>query len=211
MINQLLKSLCTKTVLLAGMMALLAGCAMQNTLRPVINKAEAWRNYQQHWQKMTDWQVKGQISIATPQQALMSNLSASVQANHTYQLKLYGALGLGQVKLTQLPNQTIRYTAANGKTYQAQNAKRFMQQELGWTVPIGGLVYWLRGLPDPTQPAQKTLNQYGLISVLKQNGWTIRYFGYHCIDKQILPRRLLVVGYHLRVTIVLDGFKALAL
>jgi outer membrane lipoprotein LolB len=36
---------------------------------------------------------------------------------------------------------------ADGKTWQATDVESLTQDVLGWTLPLGNLVWWIRGLP----------------------------------------------------------------
>jgi outer membrane lipoprotein LolB len=38
---------------------------------------------------------------------------------------------------------------ADGKTWQATDVESLTQDVLGWTLPLGNLVWWIRGLPAP--------------------------------------------------------------
>jgi outer membrane lipoprotein LolB len=41
---------------------------------------------------------------------------------------------------------------------------------LGWTLPLGNLVWWIRGLPAPDEPYR-----FADDGSLTQQGWTIRF------------------------------------
>ena len=185
---------------------LLAGCATQG-LKPVANKARAWQHYQKQWQMISSWRAKGQMSLMSPQQALMSNFQW--QSHYSaYKIKVYGALGIGQVVIALNAQGKIQYTTAYGKKYQARSAKALMQRQLGWSVPIEGFAYWVRGLPAPGAPvSQKAFNEYGLLSQLQQDGWSMRYFHYIKDGGLIYPTRVVVVGHRLRIVVALNQLR----
>jgi len=101
----------------------LAGCALQPTLRPVNDPDSTWQAYQQQWSTITTWRAKGQLSIVSDEQAITADYQWQ-QDQQAYAIKLYGALGLGQVSIAQHAKGEVRYTAADGKTYHAASAKK---------------------------------------------------------------------------------------
>ena len=56
------------------------------------------------------------------------------------------------------------------KRWQATDVESLTQDVLGWTLPLGNLVWWIRGLPAPDAPYQ-----FSADGSLAQQGWTIRF------------------------------------
>ena len=65
-----------------------------------------------------------------------------------------------------------------GRHYQDVDAESLMQQVLGWHLPLEGLHYWVLGKADPGVPAQIERAGNGQISVLRQDGWEVRFLHY---------------------------------
>ncbi len=106
-----------------------------------------------------------------------------------------------------------------GKHYQDADAESLMQQVLGWHLPLAGLHYWVLGKADPEVPAQIERGGNGQISLLRQDGWEVRYLAYAdnkagdgsacaqaagCAAADDLPSRLLLVRDDMRVQLLID-------
>jgi outer membrane lipoprotein LolB len=58
-------------------------------------------------------------------------------------------------------------------------------------MPVNGLVYWVRGLPDPLQASVLAGDSQGRLTQLEQNGWIIDYLRYAQQGQGIeLPTRI---------------------
>lgn len=95
-----------------------------------------------------------------------------------YQLQILKRLG----SITLWKNGTIALTA--------KTPENIMQKTMGWSLPISNLYYWVRGIPAPQDPKyyHATYDQYGHLSTLTQQGWTVRYTAYKTINQDDLPQ-----------------------
>jgi outer membrane lipoprotein LolB len=107
-----------------------------------------------------------------------------------------------------------------GKHYQDADAESLMQQVLGWHLPLGGLHYWVLGRAEPGVPAQIERAGNGQISVLRQDGWEVRFLRYAdsepsdvtrcaqpagCVpDADRLPTRLQLSHEDMQVLLLID-------
>jgi outer membrane lipoprotein LolB len=65
-----------------------------------------------------------------------------------------------------------------------------MQENLGWSVPVKNYYYWVRGIPAPHLPYQKTMDRYHHIQTLSQQGWRIDYLSYQSYQGIDIPRKI---------------------
>jgi len=73
------------------------------------------------------------------------------------------------------------------QTATGPNADELIEQLLGWRLPVSGLADWLEGRPEPSRPA-RTERSGDRISVIEQDGWTIRIDEYSAATNR--PSRL---------------------
>ena len=61
-----------------------------------------------------------------------------------------------------------------------------------WDIPLGALVYWLKGIPAPGMPVEALQfgPQGGPPVMLRQDGWTVRYSDFANFQGYTLPTRL---------------------
>jgi len=97
---------------------------------------------------------------------------------------------------------------ASGKHYAAQDMEGLMQQVLGWRLPLAGLRYWITAMPAPVGEAQTEHDQNGQVSILRQQGWEIRYTRYAAKTPDALPLRLSLKRDGMEVTLLIDEWEA---
>ena len=180
----------------------LVGCAIAPQLQPVSDPRATWQQIKPQLMQLQSWQIEGRIGIETPQQSLSAD-ALWVQHKQHYHMALSGALGLGTVTLSNQSGQIVLVNA-KGQHFTAQSASTLMQQQLGWYVPVIGLYYWVRGLPIPNVVSQRSLNQYGTLQALNQQGWHIVYDQYHEQHGLLLPGRLVMTRDQLRVVLLIN-------
>lgn len=139
------------------------------------------------------------------------------QHEENYHLELFGPLGLSTVVIEGNPQQvTLRRSAQ--KTRIADTPEHLMKQELGYTLPLTPLFYWIRGLPAPTPPngTQKsnsgssktnisTLVHEGHLNFLEQDSWKVYFERYENHADRELPKKLRLVnsGSHLIINLII--------
>jgi outer membrane lipoprotein LolB len=164
--------------------------------------AQTWAEQQSTLAQMTNWRIQALVGVVLNQQAESANVIWQQYSDEHYSIEFYGALGLGATYLKGQPG-SVTLTDHEGKTYHANNPEQLMQQALGWSLPLDGLVYWIRGLPVPNVPYQSTLNPYGTLATLSQQGWTIQYLNEQRLGNRILPSKIKLKNEGLSVTIVI--------
>jgi outer membrane lipoprotein LolB len=94
-------------------------------------------------------------------------------------------------------------SAPNRETEQAKDPDQLTEQILGWRLPMRGLPYWLRGRPQPDEPADADPKE-GAPSVLHQAGWSIEYQSRY--PDSGLPERLVLAREDLQIRLILTNW-----
>ncbi len=90
----------------------------------------------------------------------------------------------------------------------AGSAEALLDEALGWTPPVRGLVYWVRGLAHPDEiPAQDVEDERGRLVLLEQDGWMVEFERWDEAAGVELPRRLTLSHPRLRVRLLVDGWS----
>ena len=87
---------------------------------------------------------------------------------------------------------------------QAISATSLMQQELGWTLPVDGLHFWVLGVPVPDVAAEWVVDSQGRLEWLEQDGWRIEFSSYQTVAGLQLARKIRLNNASLRIRLVLD-------
>lgn len=96
---------------------------------------------------------------------------------------------------------------ASGKHYAAQDSGELMQQVLGWRLPLSGLPYWVLGVPMPEVISSMERDARGQVSLLRQDGWNIRYTAYAAPGVDSLPLRMTLQREGLEIRLLIDEWK----
>lgn len=186
---------------------LLSSCAVVPGKFPIVqNPAKAYLAHAKSVSSLSMWQARGSLGIRNGQKGQSAHFIWKNDRNK-YDIELYGPLGLGASYLKG-DGRIVMLITAKKKTYKANNAQDLMDEVLGWSVPVEGLAYWVRGLPMPDVKAIKQYNTFGFLSELKQNGWTIKYLSYEKAGRYALPQRLILTRPNIRIVAVISQWIA---
>jgi outer membrane lipoprotein LolB len=173
--------------LIAAIFVLLSAC--NNTgIRPGVDD-------QRHWQ------LSGKLGLRGPQLAESAYLNWR-QCGEVYDIRLSGPLGQtvariegrGELLTVRLEGQEPVTTA---------DPEQLLQQQLGWSVPVRALRYWVRAEAAPGATAQ-TSGAANQPESLQQFGWQVRYPTYHQNNGVALPAKLILNNGSLQATLLIN-------
>lgn len=175
----------------------LSGCATQT--KPAHDNAPAqangnpqtlWQQRQSEFARMSQWRLQSKVGVQFKEQSASFNLTWLQNSNGQYEMSILNPLTSGVV--AYLKGGTTAVTLqTNGKTYQDANAERLLQNQLGVSLPLDGMKYWVRGIPAPqTKVDNVKLDAQGRPETLQQSGWHIEYSGWQGNGWQALPEKI---------------------
>ncbi len=162
------------------------------------------QNRQKRLNALKHWQIQGAVSIRQPQQSFIAAYTW-YQRQHHYSISLHSSLDLASIKLTGKPGQ-VTLTDAKGHVTRSSNLDQLMRQQLGWSLPVQKLNYWIRGLKAPGS-GTINFNQLGQTQRIQQLGWDIHYNRYQRIRSLELPTLLDISGHQLHIRIVIKHWQ----
>lgn len=105
-------------------------------------------------------------------------------------LDLLSPLGTTVARIEIEPG-SARATGAQMREVRGQSGDELTEQLLGWRLPVSGLTDWLEGRPAPARPA-RVERDGGRVTLIEQDGWTIRLPEYFESRTEVRPRRLVL-------------------
>ena len=185
--------------------SLLSACSGMPVEPEVDQKTQAeWQRSVQQRQAqlatLTNWRFNGRISLVTTEEAWSGQIFWH-QIDEEYFIQFSAPSGQGAIQITGNP-QGVELRLANGDTYQAKDADSLLRQETTWDLPISGLWYWIRGLPDPRLSNTVQLDQQGMIQELSQDSWQVRYERYQLYDNHHFPRKIVIRNKDMKVRLI---------
>ncbi|NJM12759.1 MAG: outer membrane lipoprotein LolB [Synechococcaceae cyanobacterium SM1_2_3] len=188
---------------LLSLFALLAGCATPPVVSPAAQSA--WTARQVRLLKLNHWRTVGRIGVVNEQDGWHANFQWDQQGS-AYRIDLIGPLGQGRV-LVQGDAETVSIQTQDGQNWTASDADALLEQSLGIQLPVNGLRYWVRGLPEPGASPVVETDAEGRLIHLEQNGWIIDYPAYAPATALDLPARIIARRTDLSVKLVIEQWN----
>ncbi len=168
-----------------------------------------WAARQSALNALQNWTLSGRIGITDNKDGKKNGWHAGIrwiQQDRRYAIDLAGPLGQGRVAIRGNP-QGIRVQTADGRILSAGDPDRLLEEVIGSPIPISGLLYWVRGLPDPVKPGVLAGDEQGYLTRLEQDGWIIEYPGYTQVAELHLPERILARQDELQVKLIIKQWN----
>ncbi|MDG4551645.1 MAG: lipoprotein insertase outer membrane protein LolB [Candidatus Contendobacter sp.] len=190
------------TLLAAALAASLFGCATPYPAPPPAQ--DAWIARQAVLAQLTLWRAEGRIGVVTGQDGWHASFQWT-QQGPGYRIDLSGPLGQGRV-MVESDGSQMRIQAQDGRSWTAPDADELLEQALGVRLPVNGLRYWARGLPEPGSPPVVQTDASGRLTRLEQQGWIIEYPAYAPTSRLNLdlPERIVARRRDLSVKLVIE-------
>lgn len=174
----------------------LVGCASAPPVsQPVTRPAQA---------EHAPFSLTGRLSIRHDDE----RSSAGVRWSHrggNDEILLFTPLGQTMARIGRDAQGVVLDTS--DKHYAAQDAGELTQRILGWRLPLDGLRYWVLALPAPGNKAGIEHDENGQVSVMRQDGWAIRYTRYAARTPDSLPLRLTMQREEVEIQLLIDEWE----
>jgi outer membrane lipoprotein LolB len=178
--------------------------------RPGLTPPENLREHEKQLQAISTWQINGKLGIRTADDSGSASIKWTQEAL-VYQLNLSGPLGQKRMIITGQPGK-VRMEQTGEPAREAESPEALIKKQLGWTLPVTQLAYWVRGLPAPKgRITRLEQNRDGLIALLQQGDWLISYTHYSnqtFNDKTLaLPGKIVAEYRDVRLTLVIRQWQ----
>jgi outer membrane lipoprotein LolB len=160
-------------LLTIGLAVLLAACGSTG-IRPGTDDHERW-------------QLSGKIGLRGPQLAESAYINWR-QCGNNYDIRISGPLGQTVARIDGSGEQ-LRIWFEGQQPVLTSEPETLMQQQLGWSVPLRALRYWVRAEAAPGKGAEFS-GPSDQPTTLQQMGWQVHYLAYHQTGTTTLPAKL---------------------
>lgn len=192
----------TRPFFVAAVAILLSACATAPPRPPAPYPEITWQTRLDEIRKIDTWKAKGKLAVNTDQRGGSANMIWERKGSEHY-VNLYGPFGGGRVVLTRDAKGAL-LTDSKKREYRATTAEEVLRQAAGWRVPFAAMQYWILGVPAPDGKFSKTLDRYGRLQRLQQDGWDVEFVEYRFFDHRELPRKLVLTALPGNTHIVAD-------
>ena len=161
-----------------------------------------WQTQQSSLGQLNVWNISGRLAIQTENEGWHVSFRWQ-QEPESYRIALNDFLGQESAEL-QGDSQGVSLLLADGRRVSAVDPEELLSQQLGWRMPIQGLYYWVRGLPQPDAAETHGLDEEGRLQWLEQSGWHISYRRYGDFSGKVLPETIFLDNSALKLRLAID-------
>src|SRR4051812_13692611 len=190
----------------ATVVVMLASCRTVPIQHEALGPAQSWEARRPQLQARDRFELKGRVAVATGSDGFNARLRWTQSGKQTH-MSLDGPLGAGGVQVTS-DGSAVSIVTSRGDRLDNDAARAELANRLGFDPPIDNLRYWVLGVPEPSHPAQETLDAQQRLATLEQDGWQIQYTDYMSVGGEWLPSKLTLQRQGIRVRLVVDGWNS---
>lgn len=191
-------------LLVSALFLILSGCTSQQTnIKPTVKnksvtkkpsaKEVKWKQRQQQFAQMASWNMEGKVAMRYKVDNWNFGVNWAQKGNNNSIINIKNPFTGATVALLTQNNSKVTLTTSNGKTYQDTNAERLLKKHAKIELPLGGLVYWARGITAPQYPKGNILlDAMGRPKQITQANWLIKYRSYKGNAYNSLPKKIIL-------------------
>lgn len=165
----------------------------------------SWPVRQKQLNNLKNWNLQSAIGIKNLNQCTAVHVHWQ-QFEPNYTLDITSQFNIGGVKIVGDSTGVTLWRSATNKI-RAQTPEELMYHELGWSLPIDNLRYWILGLPAPKLAYTSQFDVNNHLIYLQQQGWKISYSNFISINKIDLPTSILISNSRIQVKMVIKKWE----
>ena len=158
--------------------------------------------------EMTQWNIYARAALRLESQFYNIGIRWQRQDNGRFVMLLDAPFGQGVLRIVALGPEEFRLRLPDGQLFVNNTVEALMVDVVGWSLPISGLDYWIRGLPYPGDDYRHQLNSASRAKSIRQAGWNIAYLDYFDeVGEPALPRKLKLTSEEVTLKLVIERWQ----
>lgn len=169
-------------------------------------ESRAWESRKTRLAELDSWTVQGRVGVETARDSGTASLTWD-QDGEDYAMRIMAPLSQGTFELKGgADGVTLR--SPDNQIRSAADPQELMEQNLGWSLPVTGMKYWVRGIPVPDRPVEQIrVDDTGRLLDLQQDGWRISISRYKQVAGLELPDKLYMENQPLKMRVVIAEWQ----
>ncbi|MCY4564465.1 MAG: lipoprotein insertase outer membrane protein LolB [Gammaproteobacteria bacterium] len=150
-----------------------------------------------------DFRVEGKVGVLEGERSHSARFVWR-QTGDRYDIVLWGPLGQGSTRLRG-DSDRIEITGRNAGPALSGEPGVVMRRQLGWSLPLAVLPWWMSGRPAPDGGVEASEHdEEGRLTAFRQLGWQVKYDRFEARGDRTETGRVTAErpGYRVRVTIL---------
>jgi len=148
------------------------------------------------------WRAKGKFVYRSAERTESGNFDWR-QHGQQYELRLYGPLALGTVRITGSSN-TVRIRSRQ-QDLSSDQPQHLLKRVTGLALPLQALPAWLSGQPASPRTVILQIDHQGRPLRFTEQGWQLRYEGFQAGNPAI-PATILATADGIRLRLLVKSF-----
>jgi len=196
-----------RLLFLACIAVAIAGCSQSGRLEDKQRAQELWAARQQALLELDSWDVHARAALKLESGVYNIGIRWQRQAE-TSTILLEAPFGQGVFRIESDAVGKYRLRLPDGRVFEDNSAEALLEKMIGWSLPIGGLDYWIRGLPRPDSDYSHRLDEGGRARSIDQDQWSIGYLDYFARQENLqLPRRVKLVSDKVTLKLIIERWQ----
>lgn len=152
--------------------------------------------------QLQHWKLDGRIAAKAGDEGWNANLFWEHDAGQE-RLRIYGPFSQGNVSII-LQKNLVYINEGNGVVSESKDPGAWLEQRLGFSVPLASLRCWLLGLPMPEAQYTARYDSRGGWRGFEQQGWVVDIEAYEESAGFVVPKKMSIQGKTVRLRLVVD-------
>ena len=169
---------------------------------------DLWQSQQAAASDVREWNLYARAALRLEGEAYNIGIRWQRQRDGRFMVLLEAPFGQGVFRIDANEPGVYRLLLPDGQSFENTTAEALLEDAVGWSLPISGLDFWIRGLPHPQSAYSHRLDSSGRARSIRQDGWDIEYIDYAAsTDGLQLPRRMRLVDEPVIFKLVIEHWQ----
>lgn len=153
------------------------------------------------------WDLHARAVVRRPGEAYNIGLQWE-QDRQRFGMLLAAPFGQGVFRIDGDEDAGYRLRLPDGQEFNNRSPEALLEEVIGWSLPVSGMKYWIRGLPRPGADYRHRLDDSGGLLWIRQDNWDIEYTDYFDAGPEPrLPRRMNLERDELSIRLVIERWQ----
>lgn len=186
----------------------IAGCSQFASLEERQRAQALWAGQQQLMAQYNDWDMHSRAVIKLETEVYHIGIRWQ-RDPESFMMLLEAPFGQGVFRIESRPGEAYRLRLPDGRVFENLTAEALLKDVVGWSLPLGGLDYWIRGMPRPGSDYSHRFSADGRTRSIKQDQWKISYLGYfEPQGNPRLPRKIELANETISVRLIVERWQS---
>jgi len=169
---------------------------------------DLWQSQQAAAGDVREWNLYARAALRLEGEAYNIGIRWQRWRDGRFMILLEAPFGQGVFRIDSNEPGVYRLLLPDGQSFENTTAEALLEDAVGWSLPISGLDFWIRGLPHPQSAYSHRLDSRGRARSIRQDGWDIDYLDYEAApDGLQLPRRMRLVDDPVTFKLVIEHWQ----